>query len=396
MKRESNMAEGGYDPETTNPFDPHGDNDDDDKTPLIPHREEGEGIGMKHREFSKFPPARTKTSTSTSGEHETSFIDAHSEEVLTSNVELQKEEIERKIKGIFYKPTTSLFFSRIDEYHRVMVKLRRINAREYELLNGSGELAINLEKLPKGLRGALGKTHEEVNQEIYEKQLKEEQKQEERQKKHEEARRKEEENEEKYKDAKQRIINLQDVLREQKKAKKNAESPEEKKEHDKNINRTQRSIKEVEEETIELMGNRNRLERATLDAGAQVNEEERMVETARERVDQRLLSLKQRIKEIFKKYGFTAIAVATAIATVIGVIVSNLKAGLTKVAKGVGNGLKELGKKLGEILPGMIGAIASFIFRTAGEVIGFLAKNAWLLVVGLVLLAVEQLKKKSR
>ena len=107
------------------------------------------------------------------------------------------------------------------------------------------------------------------------------------------------------------------------------------------------------------------------------------------------LTLRQRIKEIFKKYGFTAFAVMTAIGTVIGVIVANLKAGLTKVAKGVGNGLKELGKKLGEILPGMIGAIASFIFRAAGEVIGFLAKNAWLLVVGLVLLAVEQFKNKK-
>ena len=53
-------------------------------------------------------------------------------------------------------------------------------------------------------------------------------------------------------------------------------------------------------------------------------------------------------------------------------------------------------KKLGEILPGMIGAIASFIFRTAGEVIGFLAKNAWLLIVGLVVFAVEQFKNKNK
>ena len=58
--------------------------------------------------------------------------------------------------------------------------------------------------------------------------------------------------------------------------------------------------------------------------------------------------------------------------------------------------MKELGEKLGQILPGMVGAIASFIFRTAGEVIGFLAKNAWLLIVGLVLLAVEQLKNKRK
>ena len=125
-----------------------------------------------------------------------------------------------------------------------------------------------------------------------------------------------------------------------------------------------------------------------------MQEGERQVETARERVNQRLLSLRDRIKEIFKKHGFTVIAVGTAIATVIGVIVSNLKAGLTKVAKGVGNGLKELGAKLGQILPGMVGAIASFIFKTAGQVIGFLAEHAWLLVVGLVVLAVEQFKKR--
>ena len=108
------------------------------------------------------------------------------------------------------------------------------------------------------------------------------------------------------------------------------------------------------------------------------------------------LSLRQRIKEIFKKHGFTAFAVATAIGTVIGVIVSNLKAGLTQVANGTANALKELGSKIGQILPGMIGAIASFLFRTAGEVIGFLAKNAWLLIVGLVLFAVEQFKKKNK
>ena len=85
------MAERGNDPETTNPFDPHGGDDDDDTTPLVPH-DKGGGIEMK-RPFHKFPPLpRTKTSTSTSGEQETSFIDTHSGEVHTSN----KEEIEKK------------------------------------------------------------------------------------------------------------------------------------------------------------------------------------------------------------------------------------------------------------------------------------------------------------
>ena len=151
-------------------------------------------------------------------------------------------------------------------------------------------------------------------------------------------------------------------------------------------------IKELDEQIANAVGEEHKrlMEEREIEQEG-INERNQENEAIEER-----LSLRQRIKEIFKKYGFTAIAVSTAIATVIGVIVSNLKAGLTKVAKGVGNGLKELGKKLGEILPGMIGAIASFIFRTAGEVIGFLAKNAWLLIVGLVVFAVEQFKNKKK
>ena len=42
---------------------------------------------------------------------------------------------------------------------------------------------------------------------------------------------------------------------------------------------------------------------------------------------------------------------------------SNLQKGLTSLGKGVGGALKTIGKKIGEILPGMIGAIASFVFK---------------------------------
>ena len=62
---------------------------------------------------------------------------------------------------------------------------------------------------------------------------------------------------------------------------------------------------------------------------------------------------------------------ASAVGVVIGVIVANLKNGLTSLGKGVGNGLKTIGKKQGEILPGLVGAIASFVFRTAVEFVGF-------------------------
>ena len=117
----------------------------------------------------------------------------------------------------------------------------------------------------------------------------------------------------------------------------------------------------------------------------QINEREvRVTELEREveEIDQRM-TLRDRVKTIFRKYGFTVLAVASAIGLVIGVIVANLKNGLTSLGKGVSNGLKTIGKKLGEILPRLVGDIASFVFRTAGEVVGFLAKNAWLLLVSL-------------
>jgi len=90
------------------------------------------------------------------------------------------------------------------------------------------------------------------------------------------------------------------------------------------------------------------------------------------------MSLIDRVKVIFKKHGFTAFAILSAVSVVLSVVLSYLKSGLSKLGKGVGGGFKAKGKKLGEILPGLIGTIASFIFKTAGEVISFLGKNAWL------------------
>ena len=337
MKRESNMAEGGHDPETTNPFDPHG-GDDDDKIPLIPH-DKGEGIGMKHRlpklPNDGHPPGYDThhTSTSTSGDHETSFMpDTPSGKVYVDAREQEMEEIEKKIKEKLPHANLGKFKSRMDSFGQVWISLFRSGAKEHLLIDINGEIG-NLKKIrnaSKTIKDALGMTVEEIANENI---------------------------------AKETVV------------KEKAES----------------RVKELEEQ-IENAPPEDR-ERI----GAEIEREQEVANEAGRNIEREeaRLTLRQRIKAIFKKYGFTAFAVATAIGTVIGVIVSNLKAGLTKVAKGVGNGLKELGKKLGEILPGMIGAIASFLFRTAGEVIGFLAKNAWLLIVGLVVLAVEQFKKKD-
>ena len=125
------------------------------------------------------------------------------------------------------------------------------------------------------------------------------------------------------------------------------------------------------------------------EANTRIEERNREAEQVEER-----MTLRDKIKRIFKKYGFTAFAVISAVGVVIGVIVSNLAKGLGTVARGVGNGLKALGHKIAAILPGMIGAIASFIFRAAGQVLSFLGKNAWLLIMAVVFIVVEQFKKK--
>ena len=156
-------------------------------------------------------------------------------------------------------------------------------------------------------------------------------------------------------------------------------------------------ISRREKKTQELQASRETSSRETsenIDAGIeeQRNEISRL-ETENDIIEERM-SLRDRVKSIFKKYGFTVFAVVSAVGVVIGVIVNNLKKGLTSLGKGVGGALKNIGKKIGEILPGMIGAIASFIFKTAGEAVGFLAKNAWLLILAAVMFMIEKFKKK--
>ena len=157
------------------------------------------------------------------------------------------------------------------------------------------------------------------------------------------------------------------------------------------IRTNEEEISRREKKIQELQTSRETSE--NIDAGIeeQRNEISRL-ETENERIEERM-SLRDRVKLIFKKYGFTVFAVVSAVGLVIGVIVNNLKKGLTSLGKGVGGALKNIGKKIGEILPGMIGTIASFVFKTAGEAVGFLAKNAWLLILAAVMFMIEKFKK---
>ena len=131
-------------------------------------------------------------------------------------------------------------------------------------------------------------------------------------------------------------------------------------------------------------------------------ERKTQLEQEREQLVEKL-PVRERLKALFKKYGFTIATVVAAVSITIGVIVGKLSNaasaaanGIKNVANKVGNGLKELGKKIGSILPGLVGAIASFVFRTAGQVISFLGKNASLLILFMAAFLIEKLTKKQR
>ena len=294
-------------PDIENPFEPTDPGDDDD---------EGESIPM------------TSTSRRDRGFHnpnyeETSFIDENTPLIRR---EERRDDAWERIREKYPKvnPANSSFTSDIDEYDRVVVRMKRKGGKSYPLFKPDGELN---EKLPKTIKESLGPSAEKVI----------------------------EGNE---RDITRRREKVKDLESSRKDA-----GPSQRENIDRNIDQQREEIENLERENEVI--------------------EERM-------------SIRDRVKAIFKKYGFTAFAVLSAVGAVIGVIVSNLKSGLSRLGKGVGKGFKAIGKKLGEILPGMIGAIASFIFKTAGEAIGFLAKNAWLLIVAVVVYFVEQVKNKSK
>ena len=115
----------------------------------------------------------------------------------------------------------------------------------------------------------------------------------------------------------------------------------------------------------------------------------------REQLEERL-PLRKRVKNIFKKYGWTLQAVALAVGIVLSALALAGLNGLKAGTKAVGRGLKTIGQKLGSLLPGLIGSIVSFIFKAAGQVFSFLAEHAWLLILAVVAFFMERLLKKRR
>ena len=108
------------------------------------------------------------------------------------------------------------------------------------------------------------------------------------------------------------------------------------------------------------------------------------------------LPLSERVKNIFKKYGWTLQAVALAVGIVLSALALAATNGLKAGTQAIGNGLKAIGQKLGSLLPGLIGSIVSYIFKAAGSVLSFLGEHAWLLILAVVAFFMERMLKRRR
>ena len=108
------------------------------------------------------------------------------------------------------------------------------------------------------------------------------------------------------------------------------------------------------------------------------------------------MPLRERVREIFKKYGVTVTAIFLAAGVTIGAVVGAITNALKSMGNQLANGLKAVGEKAASALPGLIGAIVSFLFKTAGQAIGYLAEHTWLLILAAVVFIFEKYIKKRR
>ena len=134
----------------------------------------------------------------------------------------------------------------------------------------------------------------------------------------------------------------------------------------------------------------NRIIEIDQEVNAIENERETEIEklSIRERLVEKIKWLAEKIKSFFKKYGLVTAIFLSAGMTIL-VVVEEITKALKASGKAMRNGIKTLGSKLGSLLPGLIGTIVSFLFKTAGQVIGFVAEHTWLLILAAVVFIFE-------
>ena len=132
------------------------------------------------------------------------------------------------------------------------------------------------------------------------------------------------------------------------------------------------------------------------DAEARVAERTQELDRLQTQVGEResAMPLRERVREIFKQHGLTITAILLAAGVTIGAVVGAITNALKSMGNQLANGLKAVGAKAASALPGLIGAIVSFLFKTAGQAIGYLAEHTWLLILAAVVFIFEKYIKR--
>ena len=164
------------------------------------------------------------------------------------------------------------------------------------------------------------------------------------------------------------------------------------------FNEERESLKRKIEEDRRIMNDENSSSALKQAAAVRVSENTDELAGLDEQIQEReeALPLRERVTNIFKKYGWTLQAVVLAVGLVLSALALARLNGLKAGTKAVGQGLKTIGQKLGSLLSGLIGSIVSYIFKAAGQVLSFLREHAWLLILAVVAFFMERLLKKRR
>ena len=128
-------------------------------------------------------------------------------------------------------------------------------------------------------------------------------------------------------------------------------------------------------------------ERAAAEARLSENEAELDRANAELEARERERPLLERVKDVFKKYGWTLDAFFIAVGVILGAIALATKKG-TKVISQKLNDVKQQ--------PGFIGSIVNFLFKAASQVFAFLSEHTWLLILVVVAFFMEKLLKRKR
>ena len=158
------------------------------------------------------------------------------------------------------------------------------------------------------------------------------------------------------------------------------------------------TLKRENEEDRKIVNDDNAASSDKQAATERITEREEEIARLEPQIQERVeaLPLRERVKNIFKKYGWTLQAVVLAAGLVLSALALAGLNGLKAGTKAVGQGLKNIGQKLGSLLPGLIGSIVSYIFKAAVQDLSFLGEHAWLLILAVVAFFMERLLKKRR